>query len=224
MVVVFGAAVTDNEAFSSIALPSIRKLSEPNSVIATRHGYDSIQQPYNELLDEAAAHADLEALVLLHQDLELLDGSLLDRVRPLLAEPRVGVVGVLGAAGGPLHYWTDAERLFGRMRTPTVDYRYSTGAHEVEIVDGHLLVLAPWVVRTLRFDESLADDFHGYDVDFCMRVRAAGGRVACTDAPYCHHMARPWTDRDAVRRSGRRLAERWDPALRPPEWAPAFRR
>ena len=44
---------------------------------------------------------------------------------------------------------------------------------EVETLDGFLLVLSPWAVRTLRFDESLGE-FHGYDLDFCLQVREAG--------------------------------------------------
>lgn len=222
--VVFGVAVTDRELFEAIAQPSIRRVAEPDSVVLTRHDRDSIQEPYNEFLEQASRYSSLEALVLLHQDLELLDDSLLRRARPLLSEPGVGLIGAFGGRRVPPHYWSEAETLFGRAVTPTVDFHHSAGAHEVEVVDGQLLVVAPWVVRTLRFSEALAADFHGYDVDFSMRVRAAGGRVVCDDVPYCHRMARPWSDPVAVRRAGWEVAKMWDPAIRPPEWAPTFNR
>ena len=44
---------------------------------------------------------------------------------------------------------------------------------EVETLDGFVLALSPWAVRSIRFDESLGR-FHGYDLDFCLQVREAG--------------------------------------------------
>jgi hypothetical protein len=222
--IVFGSAVTDRAEFESVALPGINRAAGSNPVVLTRYGHDSIQEPYNEILDEAAGYEGLEALVLLHQDLELLDDSLPRRVRSLLDEPRVGVIGGYGGRRVPLHFWTETDDQFGRAAAATVDIRHSYGSHEVEVVDGSLLVLMPWVVRTLRFSEALAADFHGYDVDLCMRVRAAGGRVVCDDIPFCHRMRRPWTDPVAFQRAGWAVARMWDPALRPPEWAAAFKR
>jgi hypothetical protein len=222
--IAFGSAVSDEAIFERVALPGIRQVIEPDSVVLTRVGYDSIQRPYNEMLDEAAARDDLEALVLLHQDLELLDDSLLRRARAALRDPRVGVVGLFGGRRAPLTCWTDAGRLFGREMSPTSSIHHSAGSHEVEIVDGSLLVLAPWVVRTVRFSEALASDFHGYDFDFCLRVRALGGRVVCSDAPYFHHMRRPWSDAGALRRALGTLVSMWDPEHRPREWAGSFAR
>ena len=46
---------------------------------------------------------------------------------------------------------------------------------EVDTVDGFVLVLSPWAVRNLRFDESLGQ-LHGYDFDFCLQV-ARGGQA-----------------------------------------------
>jgi GT2 family glycosyltransferase len=58
---------------------------------------------------------------------------------------------------------------------------------DVDCVDGLLLVLSPWVVRHLRFDEQTFRGFHGYDVDFCFTVRRAGKRVVVSDFPLHHH-------------------------------------
>ena len=185
------------EMFRTVALPGVEGVAEPDSQVWVREGYDSIQRPYNEMLDRASKLDDLEALILVHQDLELLDDSLIDRVRPLLAEPRVGLIGLFGGRDIPAHTWSETADRYGRSMTPTIAIHHSRGAHEVEVVDGALLVIAPWVVRMVRFDERLARDFHGYDVDFSLRVRAAGGRVICSDIPYLHQMSRPWTDIEA---------------------------
>ena len=42
------------------------------------------------------------------------------------------------------------------------------------------MVLSPWAVRELRFDESLGK-LHGYDFDICMQARAAGKKVVTAD-------------------------------------------
>jgi hypothetical protein len=85
------------------------------------------------------------------------------------------------------------------------------------------MILAPWVVRSMRFSESLADVFHGYDVDLSARVRARGGRVICEDI-VCRHRMTAKDDYEAQRDAGVALARMWDPALRPPAWEPAFQR
>jgi GT2 family glycosyltransferase len=81
---------------------------------------------------------------------------------------------------------------------------------EVDTVDGLLLVLSPWAVRNLRFDESLGR-FHGYDLDFCLQARAAGRKVVTADLKIVHHHSlellddpEPWMDAYV------RLIEKWD--------------
>ncbi len=222
MVVVFGSAVSNRSTYERIALPSIRRVAETDSAILVREGYDSIQQPYNELMDEAAAQPGLEALILIHQDLELTDDSLLIRARALLKDPRTGLIGALGGREGKPHRWLEPGRLYGSSMAPGIAVAHSTGSHQVEGVDGQLLVVAPWVVRSVRFSERLAESFHGYDADFSVRVRARGGRVICDDIPYFHHMSREWGDPGPILRSARLLSEMWEPSLRPREWGPAF--
>jgi hypothetical protein len=220
--IAFGTAVSDRALYGRHALPSIERLAEPDSIVLTRHGYDSIQEPYNELLAEAAAIDDLEALVLLHQDLELTDESLLPRARSLLEDARTGLIGVLGWRRTKVHRWVTSPHHFGRSVAPGMSFHHSPGPDEVDLLDGVVLVLAPWVVRLLRFDERLAPDFHGYDIDFSMRVRAAGGRAICIDVPYVHHMAKPWRDREEWVRGATALAAMWEPSLRPGAWAGCF--
>jgi len=221
--IVFGTAVSDRATYERVALPGIRLAAEADSVVLVEEGHDSIQRPYNLMMERAGGYDDLEALVLLHQDLELTDDSLPRRVRALLADVRAGVVGSFGARDLTLHRWTETTDLHGTAALPGAERRFSSGPREVDVVDGSLLAIAPWAVRAVRFDEALAESFHGYDIDLCQRIRAIGGRVICDDIPYVHHMAKR-DDHDAVRRAGVDLAKMWDPELRPREWAAAFQR
>ncbi len=72
---------------------------------------------------------------------------------------------------------------------------------EVDTLDGFVLVLSPWAVRNVRFDESLGR-FHGYDLDFCLQVREAGRKVVTADFRAIHHHALEMLPRPA--RSGSR--------------------
>ena len=81
---------------------------------------------------------------------------------------------------------------------------------EVETLDGFVLVLSPWVVRNVRFDERLGE-FHGYDLDFCLQVRAAGRKVVTADFRAIHYRQlemvpdpADWIDAHV------RLADKWD--------------
>src|SRR4051794_39091012 len=53
---------------------------------------------------------------------------------------------------------------------------------EVDTVDGILLVLSPWAVRHVRFDESLGL-VQGYVLDVCLQVREAGRKVVTPISP-----------------------------------------
>jgi hypothetical protein len=223
--IAFATAVTDRRLYETIALPGIQRVAEPDSPVLTREGRDSIQRPYNEMLDEAAELSGIEALVLLHQDVELEDEALCGRIRRAFRDRRVGLFGVLGARVSKLHRWLSPDEVLGMAIGPEhlgpEWLRLSIGPQEVDMVDGAVLVLAPWVIRGLRFDETLPGGFHGYDVDISMRVRAHGGKVICEDVE-CRHHAVVKLDFEAQRDAGLRLARMWDPTLRPSEWRSAF--
>jgi hypothetical protein len=81
---------------------------------------------------------------------------------------------------------------------------------EVETVDGFVLGLSPWVVRNIRFDESLGK-LHGYDFDFCLQVREAGRKVVTADWKVIHeHSLNLLNDPDGWIEAHMKVAEKWD--------------
>jgi hypothetical protein len=68
-------------------------------------------------------------------------------------------------------------------------------------------------VRNLRFDESLGQ-FHGYDLDLCLQVRAAGRKVVTAGFRAIHH--RPLDmlpDPEEWIEAHMRIADKWDGAM-----------
>jgi Glycosyltransferase like family len=199
--IAFGTAITKPELFRRCAEPGIRRAAEPGSEVIALPATGSIFHSYNALLDRAAGHDDLEALVLVHQDAEIVDADLCDKARDALADPAVGAVGCVGAIGVRSIAWWEASVTLasfinryeehGGGDLHSFSWAWDDAppyAHtgEVETLDGFLLVLSPWAVRSLRFDESLGE-FHGYDLDFCLQVREAGRKVVTADFRAIHH-------------------------------------
>jgi GT2 family glycosyltransferase len=108
--------------------------------------------------------------------------------------------------------------------SPYPDYA-RTG--EVDSVDGVVIVMSPWAVRELRFDESLGN-LHGYDLDICLQARAAGRKVVTTDIRVIHHHSLDLLgDPDGWIAAHMRIAEKWSDRLdadRPNDWRDRARR
>jgi hypothetical protein len=227
-VIVFGTAVTDPETYDRCAAPGIQRAAEPDSVILAHQTAGSLFRNYNLLLDMAREHEDLEALVLVHQDAELDDLDFATKVREALRDPDVAIIGCVGAVGVRSIAWWQ-----GAVTWASVTHRYEeygggdteaagwdpgklpsyaqTG--EVDSVDGVVMILSPWAVRELRFDESLGN-LHGYDFDFCMQARAAGKKVVTADFHVIHHHSLELiNDAEAWTQSYIRLVQKWNGRL-----------
>ena len=189
--IAFGTATASQATYRARALPGIRRAAEADSLILAPHGHGSLQAAYNGILEEAAAHPALEALVLLHEDVEIVDPDFTSKLRRRIAEPDVAVVGVVGARGVRSLAWWEGD-CFGGVAAPElirsgrIDFPGDT-PQDVDVVDGLLMALSPWAVRELRFDEAFGEDFHGYDVDFCFQARALGRRVVVDQLAVVHH-------------------------------------
>lgn len=218
--IAFGCAVVSEREYSSYALPSIRRMGEPHSPVLVRRGL-SIQGAYNSILEELAGLSALEAAVLLHEDVEILDQHLAAKIRQALRDPLVAVVGAIGASYVSGLAWWEGRHV-GNVRAVGL-HDWDRGEEwsprgRVDVVDGLLMVLSPWAVRTLRFDEDFATFFHGYDTDFCLQARARGRRVVVEDLEVAHHYredffnARTWVQAEIALQ--RKWFQRWPQAVR----------
>ena len=223
--IAFGSSITKPEVYRRCAEPGIRRAAEADSKVLAYNAAGSIFRSYNLLLEKASELDDLEALVLLHQDAELVDDEFCHKVRLALEDDDVGVVGCVGAVDVRSIAWWE-----GSATWASFSHRYSENgggdvesltwkrddmppyAHtgEVDTVDGFVLVLSPWTVRNVRFDESLGQ-FHGYDFDFCLQVRAAGRKIVTEDFRVVHHHSLELVDDlETWIEAHMRVAEKWD--------------
>jgi hypothetical protein len=223
--IAFGCAVTRPEVYERCALRGFQLAREPDTEIIAMPATGTIFHSYNSLMDEARGRAGLEALVLVHQDAEIVDPDFLAKIRHGLSDPEVGVVGCVGAVGVRSIAWWEGSSTWGSF---THKYEESGGGDfpafawtndalppyartgEVEMVDGFVLGLAPWTLENIRFDTSLGIPLHGYDFDLSLQVREAGRRVVTEDLKVIHHhslelMSDPATYIDAHSK----LAEKW---------------
>jgi hypothetical protein len=147
------------------------------------------------------------------------------KVRKALSDPDVGVVGCVGAIGvRSIAWWEGSVALasflhryeeHGGGDLPAFSWWWDEAppyarTGEVDTLDGFLLVLSPWVVRNIRFDESLGQ-LHGYDFDFCLQVRQAGRKVVTADFRAIHsHALQPFSDPEHWIQAHMVVAEKWD--------------
>ena len=195
--IAFGSVLADSEAYRRFAGPGIRRAAEPDSAVHVLGAVGTVCRGNNLLLDVAASHDDLEALVIVDARTEIADPGFCGKVREALGDPEVAVAGPVGARDvGTIAWWQGevssapvAHRYYEHGGGDMDGYGWARGGGplgEVDALSGFLLVLSPWAVRTLRFDESLSTG-HGHDVDVCLQARAAGRKVVTTDLRTIHH-------------------------------------
>jgi Glycosyltransferase like family len=222
--IAFGSSISGAEAYRRYAEPGIRRATEPDSPVLAYAAVEPVARTYNLILDAAAALDELEALVLVHPHTEIVDPAFCAKVRAALADPDLGLLGCAGARDVHGIAWWEGEVVIGNVRQQYEEYRGGTidsvpwaARHpvpaEVDAVDGQLLVLAPWVVRNVRFDETLLLG-HGFDLDFSLRVRQSGRRLAVADLEVVHHRSLELVSDLAVWVEAHiQIAERWDATL-----------
>jgi Glycosyltransferase like family len=207
--IAFGLAIADDVKYERWALPGVTRIAESDSLVLPRRTERSIQEAYNSILEQAAELPDLEAVVLLHEDTEIADPTFLATVRQGFADPTVGVLGPIGASDVRTMAWWEGNT-FGRVGAPNFGgdplmlAAVPNGWHDVDALDGLLLVVSPWAAREVRFDERFAPYFHGYDVDYCFQVRSRRRRCLVAPMNVVHHTiwrpehGRSWIDASIV--------------------------
>jgi hypothetical protein len=224
-VIAFGSSITKPDVYRLCAEVGIKRASEPDSKVFALESIGSIFQSYNQIIDQAAELDDLEALVLVHQDAEIVDDDFCPKVREALSDPDVGVVGCVGAVGVRSIAWWEgsvAQASFihryeehGGGDLPAFSWHWHEAppyarTGEVDTLDGFLLVLSPWAIENIRFDESLGQ-LHGYDFDFCLQVRHAGKKAVTADFRAIHsHSLQPFSEPEEWIQAHMKIAEKWD--------------
>lgn len=199
--IAFGSAITDGAMYERCAEPGILLAAEPDSLILPTQTTGSLYRNYNLMFDLAAENDDLEALVLVHQDAELVDPNFCSVVREAFADPEVALGGLAGSLGVRSIAWWEAAVTwasfshryteYGGGEVESISFIAEKTPHfaqtgVVDSVDGFVMVFSPWAVRNLRFDENLGN-LHGYDFDICCQVREAGRKVVTLNTRAVHH-------------------------------------
>jgi Glycosyltransferase like family len=223
--IAFGCSITKPHVYRRCAGPGIRRATETDSEVDASESIGSISHSYNAILDRYAASPDLEALVLVHQDAEIVEPHFCGIIRAALNDPAVGLVGCVGAVGVRSIAWWEASVTcasfinrydeHGGGDLPSFSWAWSEApayarVGEVETLDGFVMVLSPWVVRNVRFDENLGR-FHGYDLDLCLQVRSTGRKVMTADFRAIHHRQLDMVpDPDQWIDAHMKVADKWD--------------
>ena len=188
--IAFGSSITKPRSSGAARARASRRAARARSARLRRcRRSGSIFRSYNALLDRAAAREDLEALVLVHQDAELVDAELCATLRAALRDPDVGrrrlrrrdrrpqhrLVGGVGDARlvrQPLRRSTAAatsSRSRGRGRTRRRTRRPARSRRSTASRSRSRPGPSATSASTSRCGE-----FHGYDLDYCLQVREAG--------------------------------------------------
>lgn len=177
MSVAYGVCVGSWDKLRRNVAPQVR-----DRQLIALSGQSSIAVAYNTILD-AYAERDVDAVILLHDDLEITDPDAETKFLYALA-PGVGLVGVAGGgAKAGLAWWDDAP--VGHQRTDVMDIDFGERTGEVAVLEGSILVFSPDAVKALRFDDRFPG-FHGYD-EIAMAAHAQMMRVVVADVDTHHH-------------------------------------
>jgi hypothetical protein len=227
-VIAFGSLVADAEAYRRYAQPGVQRSAEADSQVFNFAALTPTGRGLNLILEAASSCEDLEALVLVSSHTEITAADPCATIRAALTDESVAVVGCAGATDVHSIAWWE-----GTVVSAEVTHRYQEhrGGElpalswtergrppaEVETLDGQLLVLSPWAVRNLRFDESLILSV-GYDLDFCLSARTAGRRLLVEDLPVTqHHSLELVSNLEIWVEAHIAVARKWGHMLRRPE-------
>jgi hypothetical protein len=219
--IAFGTTVAEPEPYHRYAEPGIRVAAEPDSEVLVLAASGAVPRCYNLLLDAAANRSELEGLVMVHPHAEIADADFCGKVRQALSDPDVAVVGCVGARGVSSLAWWE-----GSVCAGTITHRYvergggelpgfawagpDAPLGEVDAVAGFLLVLSPWAVQNLRFDEALRPGY-GFEVDLCFQARRAGHKVVAADLHVVYHHALELVGNlDVWVHAHMQFADKWD--------------
>ena len=237
--IAFGCSITSPDVYRDACEKGFALASEPDSTVLANAAAGSLMRSYNLIMNKVAEMDDVEALVLCHQDAELTSPDFCSIIRETLKDPEVGVIGCVGALDVRNIAWWEGSVTWGSFTHRYKEYgggqidafTFTEDNHpgyartgEVDTLDGFILVMSPWAIQNMRFDESLGQ-LHGYDYDFCLQVREAGRKVVTADFKAVHHHSLDLvTDEFVWIEAHKRVAEKWlgrMPGVGLPNWGAA---
>jgi hypothetical protein len=228
--IAFGCAIHSEEKYERFARPGIERVRDPEAPLIELRDRHCIFTAYNEILDRVRDDPRIETLVLIHEDTEIRDSRFEAKIRWVLSDPLVAIVGTVGAVGvRGIDWWIhdygigssilepiDPEALYETPLLEGAEISGSGHSGEVDMVDGYLLALSRWAIRELRFDaDTLGPGFHGYDADICFQARERGKRVIVGDFELIHHTAARLGEREGWLRAHVAFARKWEGRLLP---------
>lgn len=203
MTIVYGCCVGDMAKLERWVIPHTG-----GSPLHIKVGRTSIAEAYNSILDEVAECSDPDALILLHDDLEITDPDAEAKFMAAL-EPDVWLVGVAGGGGTNGLAWWSVHPV-GHQLTDAQNIDFGTRTGEVDLLEGSILVFSPEAVQHLRFDENYPG-FHGYD-EVAARAHNFGKRVVVADVDTHHHNSMGFKSAASAEEwlaADRRYREKW---------------
>ncbi len=217
--IAFGCSIVAPHVYEARAKRGFERAAEPESVIFAHAAAGSVARSYNLLFEAAAQLPELEALVLVHEDAEIVDPVFCAKLRSALSDPEVGVVGCVGSRSvrdiawwDGTGTWNSATYHYGELGAGELRWQPDDSGPpgEVDSVYGVMMAFSPWVVRNLRFEESIGTR-HGYDFDICSQARRAGRKVMAADLGIAHHHSLDMVKEPEVWVAAHmRAAELWD--------------
>ncbi len=190
--ILFATRYASKKKLETHCLPGVRaSVHEDYAHYLCESTSEDIFPTLQSFIEWARAKRDAEALVLLHDDLELRDSHLAEKVRKIVADPSIAVAGVIGARDVKSLYWWEGSPRFGHV-VDGLHGLYDWGFEgknlcDVDSVDGMLLVLTPWAISNLNLAGLGYCGLHGYSEELCFQARAAGKRVVVAPLDVMHH-------------------------------------
>jgi len=173
----------DPAKFAAVANTIARRFARHDHDLIRINAADSLCVGYTRGL----ARATGEAVVLCHDDIDLVAPDAADRLaQHLAAHDLVGVAGT-SLVTGPAVFWSGHPHIHGWMahRLPgDADYELAFSslaapvAPGLQAIDGVLMACRRELALEIGFDAATFDGFHLYDLDFSYRAFLAGRRVA----------------------------------------------
>ena len=138
------------ERYRAVALPSIERVASPDDILLTESGERGICNAYNRLIERARSEPSCEALVLLHDDCEIVDGNFRAKAIANCSRTGVGVTGVVGGKGLRDLAWWRGRGTAGAVFETRGYISEGSRQADVDAVDGLLMILSPEAFRNSR--------------------------------------------------------------------------